>query len=87
MKFFFELGNLYARKSDWKDFALTKFCLCAMGVLIGLCIPGKHKKTAQIAACAVFMLTYLPLMGKVLTTAKEMPEENKKSDKKAGTKI
>lgn len=78
MKFFFELGNRYAKKSDWKDFALTKFCLCAMGVLIGLYIPQKHKKTAEKAAFSVFVLTYLPLMYKVLETAKEMLAENKK---------
>lgn len=72
MKLFLELGNRYAKTSDWKDFALTKFCLCAMGVLLGLHVPQKHKKAAGLAALAVFAATYLPLMGKVYSIAKEM---------------
>ena len=44
MKKLLELGNRYAENSDWKDFALTKFCLCAMGILIGLKIPTNKKK-------------------------------------------
>lgn len=31
MKKLFELGNRYAEKSDWTDFALVKLCLGAMG--------------------------------------------------------
>ncbi|MDO4978154.1 MAG: permease of phosphate ABC transporter [Eubacteriales bacterium] len=72
MKKFFELGNRYAKKSTWVDFALVKFCLCAMGVIIGLQIPKKHKKEATEIAGSVFIVTYLPLMAKVLTTVKEM---------------
>lgn len=79
MKLFFELGDCYAKKSDWKDFALTKFCLCAMGILIGIRIPRKHKKTAGLAALAVFTATYIPLMSKIYATAKEMYPEKKTS--------
>lgn len=35
MKRLLEIGNLYAKESDWKDFALVKICLCSMGILIG----------------------------------------------------
>lgn len=72
MKKFLELGNRYAAKSDWKDFALTKFCLCAMGVLIGVHVPVKQKKCAGILAGVVFLATYIPLMSKVAVIAKEM---------------
>jgi len=41
-----ELGNRYAKKSDWKDFALLKVCLCAMGILIGVSIPKKKMRLA-----------------------------------------
>lgn len=75
MKFFFELGNQYAKKSSWLDFALTKFCLFAMGILVGLVIPQKCKKAAAKAASAVFTATYLPLMGKILWIAKGMKSE------------
>ncbi len=69
MKWFLDLGNRYAEKSDWKDFALTKFCLCAMGVLLGIRVKDKQKKAVGIAAFAVFLATYIPLMAKVLKIA------------------
>lgn len=72
MNKFLELGNRYAAESDWKDFALTKFCLFAMGVLIGTCIPTQHKKKARITAGTVFAATYVPLMKKVFQIAKKM---------------
>lgn len=65
MKKFFKLGDQYAAESTWKDFALVKFCLCAMGVIIGTMIPKKHKQTALRAAGTVFLATYIPLMAKV----------------------
>lgn len=52
MKKLLETGNRYAEQSDWKDFALTKFCLCAMGILIGMHIPVKGKKTTSVIAGA-----------------------------------
>lgn len=79
MKLFFELGDRYTKRSDWKDFALTKFCLCAMGVLLGIHVPQKHKKTAGLSALAVFTATYIPLMSKVFSIAKEMVLEKKAS--------
>ena len=47
MKKLLELGNDYAANSDWTDFALAKFCLCAMGILIGIGIPVKKKKISS----------------------------------------
>lgn len=69
MKFFFDLGNRYAEQSNWVDFALTKFCLAAIGMIIGLLMPVKHKKTAGIAAAGVFAITYPILMTKVFKIA------------------
>lgn len=65
MKNLFELGNQYARESDWKDFALLKFCLCAMGIVIGTQVTPKYKKTVIWASVGVFIATYIPLMAKV----------------------
>ena len=79
MDFFFELGNKYASKSDWKDFALTKLCLCAMGIMIGANIPKKYRKNAMIAAGGMFAATYVPLMIKTLAIAKEMKDEDEES--------
>lgn len=65
MKYFFDLGNQYVKESDWKDLALIKFCLCAMGVILGVNVAPKHKKTVTIVAALVFVATYIPLMGKL----------------------
>lgn len=72
MKWLIKLGNRYAEKSDWTDFALTKFCLCAMGVLIGLFVPKKKAGLAAYLAGSVFGVTYTILMKKVAETAKEL---------------
>ena len=76
MKKLLELGNRYAENSDWKDFALTKFCLCAMGILIGLKIPTNKKKTTAVISGGVFGVTYVVLMSKVFKIIKEMVEDS-----------
>ena len=65
MKNIFELGNEYAKKSSWKDFALLKLCLCAIGIVIGTNVPPQYKKTVTRVSAAVFIATYIPLMMKV----------------------
>ena len=77
MKKLLELGNRYAENSDWKDFALTKFCLCAMGILIGLKIPTNKKKTTAVISGGVFGVTYVVLMSKVFKIIKEMANDSK----------
>ena len=72
MKKFLEIGNRYAAQSDWKDFALTKVCLCAMGILIGLKTPAKSKKPVTVVSIIAFIGTYAVLMTKVFKIVKEM---------------
>lgn len=65
----FESANQYVKESDWKDIALIKFCLCSIGVIIGIHVAPKYKKRVTFAAAAVFIGTYIPLMtkfGKIL---------------------
>lgn len=64
MKQLFNYADKYIRQSTWKDLALLKFCLFAMGVLVGIHIPEKNRKPVGIAAVAVFAATYIPLMAK-----------------------
>ena len=64
MKRLFAYADEYVRESDWKDMALLKFCLCAMGVMIGLSVSKKHKEPVFCAALGVFAATYVPLMAK-----------------------
>ena len=72
MKKLLELGNEYARRSTWKDFAAVKFCLCSIGLMIGMSVPDAGKKLAFGIAVLVFLLTYIPLMAKVFRIAKDM---------------
>lgn len=60
MKKIFENANEYVRKSDWKDLSVLKFCLMALGVIIGVCIPKEHKKRALITAGTVFAAACIP---------------------------
>ena len=64
MKCLFSCANQYVKESDWKDFALVKLCLCAIGVMIGLAVPKKKKKMPLLIAAIVFIATYIPLMTK-----------------------
>jgi hypothetical protein len=64
-----KLGDRYASESSWKDFALVKFCLFAMGLAAGTQVPEKYKKPVIGASAAVFTATYIPLMAKVFRIA------------------
>ena len=77
MKKLLELGNRYAAKSTWADFALTKFCLFSMGLAAGLFISDAHRRTALICAACVFAVTYAILMTKVIRIAVQMIREGK----------
>lgn len=66
MKNLFEAANQYIKGCTWKDMALLKVCVCAMGVLIGLAVPGRKKRAAAWAASLLFVAAYVPLMGKFL---------------------
>lgn len=76
MKNLFEYANIYAKQSTWKDFALVKFCLCAIGVIIGVLLPESVREYALVIAGAVFLITYIPLMCKFV---KLIFKENKKN--------
>ena len=69
IKALLDLGNRYAKESDWKDFALTKFCLFSMGLIAGTKVSDRYKKTVVCTAAGVFAATYIPLMAKVCRIA------------------
>lgn len=62
----FTAAERYLKRCKWWDIALLKVCLCALGVLIGLAVPGRRKRAAAWTASAVFIITYVPLMGRFL---------------------
>ncbi len=62
MKKLLDYADMFAKQSSWKDFALVKFCLCAIGVIIGVLLPKTVMLPVLIIAVTVFILTYIPLM-------------------------
>ncbi len=62
MKKLLDYADMFAKQSSWKDFALVKFCLCAIGVIIGVLLPKTVMLPVLIIAATVFILTYIPLM-------------------------
>ena len=76
MKALFALGNRYVKESDWKDLALLKVCLWAMGMLMGMLVPPKNRKAVAWGCTGVFLATYIPLMAKFYRVAKEIREEH-----------
>lgn len=78
MKKLFTCADQYLQESDWKDLTLIKFCLCAMGIMIGLSVPKEKKKVPFIIAGIVFVITYIPLMikfGKIVVETLSGKEE------------
>ena len=61
-----EAGDRFAKTCTWRDLALLKVCLCAVGVLIGLALPGRRKRAAAWAASLALAAAYVPLMGRFL---------------------
>ena len=69
MKRLFDCAAQYIHSRDWKMLAGLKFCLCAIGVMLGLSVPEKHKKTTGGFALGMFLATYFSLMTDFLTFA------------------
>ena len=72
MNFLFNSADAYLQRSDWRDFALIKFCLFSMGVIAGILLPSKAKKPAIATAAVVFVATYIPLMVKYVKIVVEL---------------
>ena len=66
MRELFRYANAYIQKLYWEDFALLKICLLALGVLFGLSLPKHIRRPVGLVAVVLFVLTYVPVMGKFL---------------------
>lgn len=64
MKRLLTAADEFVRESGWKDIAVLKVCLLALGLLAGMRVAHRHKKGVGIAACVAFVLTYVPLMSR-----------------------
>ena len=45
-----EAADRYLRDCTWKDISILKFCLIALGVLLGIAVPARRKKASAWAA-------------------------------------
>ena len=66
MKQILEKTEGYIKEMNFIDVALLKVCLASLGVLIGIAVPQKHKKTVAAGASVVYAITYAPLMTKYI---------------------
>lgn len=79
----FTYADRYLQQSSWKDLALVKFCLCAVGVLIGLAVPRSRRRQFAFGALVVFATTYIPLMYKFLRVAVQARREEELAEQTA----
>ena len=61
-----DAANRYLKDCTWKDIAALKFCLLALGVMLGIAVPARKKTVSAWLASLVFVGTYVPLMSKFL---------------------
>ncbi|MBR5301976.1 MAG: permease of phosphate ABC transporter [Clostridia bacterium] len=68
----FKAADLYLKQSDWKTIAALKFCLLSLGVIAGMLLPQSHKLSIIAVCVVIFLITYIPLMRKLLRILKAM---------------
>ena len=71
MKRLFALADEYLDQSDWKVLAALKFCLLSLGMLIGMYAPKRYRRSLTMTCVPLFLLTYLPLMEKLVRIWKD----------------
>lgn len=62
MQKLFDWADGCIRQWDWKDVALLKFCMLALGILVGLALPHRGRRLAKQICAEVFVLTWATLM-------------------------
>lgn len=67
MRKIFGYADEYVKRCGWKDMALLKICLCAVGIMIGLLIPKDKMKVSFVTASVIFVVSYIPLMAKFVS--------------------
>ena len=43
-------ADRYLKDCTWKDISVLKFCLIALGTLLGIAVPARRKRAAAWAA-------------------------------------
>ena len=73
-------AEAYLKVCTWQDMALLKFCLGAMGVLIGIQVPKNRRKIAAWTAGVIFLSTYAALMGKFISVILRSRREDREEE-------
>lgn len=55
----------YVVEFDWKDIAIFKICLAAFGVMIGISLPRKKKKSILVVSGTVFVVATIALFARL----------------------
>ncbi|MBP3283882.1 MAG: permease of phosphate ABC transporter [Clostridia bacterium] len=61
-------GMRFAKEMTVLDFAMLKFCMFSIGVIVALLLPESVKQIVLGIAIFVFVITYFPLMVKFFKT-------------------
>ena len=81
-------ANRWIKESTWKDLALVKLCLCALGAILGLTALRRSRKVSLVLSIVVFLATWLPLMqrfaGVVRSVLRAGDEEAPEAEEAAG---
>ena len=80
MKRLMDAVDRYLRDCTWKDIAVLKFCLLALGVMLGIAVPARKKTVSAWLASLVFVGTYMPLKNKSLPYLLICREKKKKKE-------
>ena len=81
-------ANRWIKESTWKDLALVKLCLCALGVILGLTALRRSRKVSLVISVIVFLATWFPLMQRFAATVQrtlraERPESGADTEEDA----
>lgn len=75
----FAAADRYVQTSDWRTIAVLKFCLLALGMMLGMAVPRQRHRPFLIGAAAVFAVTYVPLMAKLVRILLDMGRSDEAS--------
>ena len=64
MKTIIKYADEFLKMADWKDIALLKLCLAAVGLGIGLSVKEEKKRPWIVVSVVLFLAAYVPLMMK-----------------------
>lgn len=64
----------FLKEADWRHMILIKLCVCAAGIMLGMAVPKKLRKYVAFGAIAVFVVTYIPLVLKMLQICPDSKE-------------